>query len=151
MLFSFAVQEKDTTRMKTHEGTETSDFSYGNDQDTQDNEPDEDVVKIEETSELLRNSKYVKNASSEESLVVQLVKDTKDESLLETCVTEDPVRDGETPVQIQTDGGWGWVVCMASLIANGIVNATINTFGILYVALVKEFADNDRDKAFKSV
>ena len=37
------------------------------------------------------------------------------------------------------DGGWGWVVTLASFFINIIIIGTHNCFGILYLDLVEEF------------
>ena len=49
------------------------------------------------------------------------------------------------------DGGWGWVVCIASFWTNGTVFGILNTFGILYVEMLRKFDDgNDSSNlAFK--
>ena len=58
----------------------------------------------------------------------------------------------ETAEFTPPDGGWGWVVCLASFWTNGSVFGVLNTFGILYVKLLKEFDDgtNSSDIAFKT-
>lgn len=48
------------------------------------------------------------------------------------------------------DGGWGWVVAFSSMLVNGTVFGIINTFGILYVALVEEYAKDDPTISFKT-
>ena len=49
------------------------------------------------------------------------------------------------------DGGWGWLVCLTSFCTNGVIFGTINTFGILYVEMMKEFDDDGQeDLAFKT-
>ncbi|XP_071501226.1 monocarboxylate transporter 10-like [Diadema antillarum] len=35
------------------------------------------------------------------------------------------------------EGGWGWVVCLASCWTNGVVFGIINSFGVLYVVMLK--------------
>ncbi len=47
------------------------------------------------------------------------------------------------------DGGWGWVVCIASFWTNGTVFGILNTFGILYVKMLDEFDNGDKNLAFK--
>ena len=39
------------------------------------------------------------------------------------------------PVNVP-DGGWGWVVCLASFWTNGVVFGVINSFGVLFVHLM---------------
>ncbi|XP_056015734.1 monocarboxylate transporter 10-like isoform X4 [Ostrea edulis] len=51
---------------------------------------------------------------------------------------------------VPPDGGWGWVVCIASLLTNGIVFSILNTFGIIYVYLVKEYATDNPTISFKT-
>lgn len=48
------------------------------------------------------------------------------------------------------DGGWGWVVCIASFWTNGTVFGILNTFGILYVRMIEVYANGDEDIAFKT-
>ncbi|KAK6188846.1 hypothetical protein SNE40_004941 [Patella caerulea] len=48
------------------------------------------------------------------------------------------------------DGGWGWVVCMASVWVNGSVIATTNTYGIMYIAIETKFANDHDSIAFKA-
>ncbi|XP_076466147.1 monocarboxylate transporter 10-like [Babylonia areolata] len=65
----------------------------------------------------------------------------------QTC-TSDSVQNGDT-AETQTsprnkefvhpEGGWGWVVCLTSMCTNGTIFSSINTFGILYVALVDKY------------
>ncbi|KAK7463165.1 hypothetical protein BaRGS_00038277 [Batillaria attramentaria] len=61
-----------------------------------------------------------------------------------------PLQGDSTGAQVQPDGGWGWVVCFASFLVSGLTNATMITFGVLYVAMVEEFAKGDPDQAFKT-
>ncbi|XP_061193499.1 monocarboxylate transporter 10-like [Saccostrea echinata] len=51
---------------------------------------------------------------------------------------------------IPPDGGWGWVVCVTSLLTNGTIFSMLNTFGIIYVYLIKEYAKGDHSVAFKT-
>ncbi|XP_077076711.1 monocarboxylate transporter 10 [Siphateles boraxobius] len=50
------------------------------------------------------------------------------------------------------EGGWGWVVMLASMWCNGSVFGIQNAFGIMFVALLKEFGsgENDADLRFKT-
>lgn len=49
------------------------------------------------------------------------------------------------------DGGWGWIVCVVSFWTNATLFGIMNTFGILLVALVKEYGkEDDKSIAFKS-
>ena len=36
------------------------------------------------------------------------------------------------------DGGWGWVVCLASCWTNGTIFGIINSFGVLFVVMLNE-------------
>lgn len=51
---------------------------------------------------------------------------------------------------VPPDGGWGWVVCFASLWANGTVFGIINTFGIVYVQMREHYAKNDPEVSLKT-
>lgn len=42
-------------------------------------------------------------------------------------------------VPIPPDGGWGWVVCLASFMCNLILDGIAYTFGVLFNPLVEEF------------
>ncbi|XP_076466855.1 monocarboxylate transporter 10-like [Babylonia areolata] len=44
---------------------------------------------------------------------------------------------------VQPEGGWGWVVCFTSMCSNGTVFGSINTFGILFVAMLDQFGGDD--------
>lgn len=57
---------------------------------------------------------------------------------------------GLEPVFQQPEGGWGWVVCLTSMCCNGTVFGSINTFGILYVAMLDQFGGQDTNMAFKT-
>ncbi|KAM9495393.1 monocarboxylate transporter 10-like [Clarias gariepinus] len=49
------------------------------------------------------------------------------------------------------EGGWGWVVMLASMWCNGSVFGIQNAFGILFVSLLKEFgSENDSDLRFRT-
>ncbi|KAF5890326.1 monocarboxylate transporter 10, partial [Clarias magur] len=49
------------------------------------------------------------------------------------------------------EGGWGWVVMVASMWCNGSVFGIQNTFGILFVSLLKEFgSEDDEDLRFRT-
>ena len=50
-----------------------------------------------------------------------------------------PTDDGFIP----PDGGWGWIVCLTSLWANGTVFGIINTFGIIYVQMREQYAQEE--------
>ncbi|XP_054718143.1 monocarboxylate transporter 10-like [Uloborus diversus] len=46
------------------------------------------------------------------------------------------------------DGGWGWVVCMASFWTNGTIFGVMNCFGVLYVKLKEKFEESHEEAAF---
>lgn len=58
----------------------------------------------------------------------------------------------DAPQQLEPpEGGWGWVVMLASMWCNGSVFGIQNAFGILFVSLLKEFgSENDDDLRFKT-
>ena len=39
---------------------------------------------------------------------------------------------------VAPDGGWGWVVCVASFAANLVVDGTMFSFGVLLLALLDD-------------
>ncbi|XP_062581636.1 monocarboxylate transporter 10-like [Saccostrea cucullata] len=90
---------------------------------TKDAESIDPVKDVEEGTQMLENSG---------SLMQTLNRDDQEEEF--------------TPI----DGGWGWVVCFTSLLTNGTVFGIINTFGIIHVFLVKEYAVNDSSISFKT-
>lgn len=52
---------------------------------------------------------------------------------------------------VHPEGGWGWVVMLASMWCNGSVFGIQNSFGLLFVSLLKEFgSDDDADLRFKT-
>lgn len=46
------------------------------------------------------------------------------------------------------DGGWGWLVCMATFTTQFIVLGTMNNFGVVYVELLNEFKTGKADAAW---
>lgn len=55
------------------------------------------------------------------------------------------------PEFVHPEGGWGWVVMLASMWCNGSVFGIQNAFGILFVSLLKEFgSENDEDLRFRT-
>lgn len=57
----------------------------------------------------------------------------------------------EQDEQEYPEGGWGWVVMLASMWCNGSVFGIQNAFGILFVSLLKEFgSENDEDLRFRT-
>lgn len=48
------------------------------------------------------------------------------------------------------DGGWGWIVCLTSLWANGTVFGIINTFGIMYVQMREHYGKDDPEVSLKT-
>ncbi|XP_076466184.1 monocarboxylate transporter 10-like [Babylonia areolata] len=51
---------------------------------------------------------------------------------------------------VHPEGGWGWVVCLTSMCSNGTMFGSLNTFGILYVALVSRYPGDDTYNTFKT-
>ncbi|XP_072532807.1 monocarboxylate transporter 10 [Salminus brasiliensis] len=52
---------------------------------------------------------------------------------------------------VHPEGGWGWVVMLASMWCNGSVFGIQNAFGILFVYLLKEFgSEEDPDLRFRT-
>jgi len=51
---------------------------------------------------------------------------------------------------VPPDGGWGWVVCVASMWANGTVMGIINTFGIIYVQMRDQYSESDSEVSLKT-
>lgn len=52
---------------------------------------------------------------------------------------------------VHPEGGWGWLVMLASMWCNGSVFGIQNSFGIIFLALIKEFgSENDQDLQFKT-
>ncbi|MED6254921.1 hypothetical protein ATANTOWER_001994 [Ataeniobius toweri] len=52
---------------------------------------------------------------------------------------------------IHPEGGWGWVVMLASMWCNGSVFGIQNSFGLLFVSLLKEFgSEDDPDLRFRT-
>lgn len=51
---------------------------------------------------------------------------------------------------VPPDGGWGWIVCIASLWVNGIVFGILNSYGILYVSMLKKYGAGDPNISFKT-
>ncbi|KAM4529328.1 monocarboxylate transporter 10 [Fundulus diaphanus] len=52
---------------------------------------------------------------------------------------------------VHPEGGWGWVVMLASMWCNGSVFGIQNSFGLLFVSLLKEFgSEDDQDLRFKT-
>ncbi|KAM9495280.1 monocarboxylate transporter 10-like [Clarias gariepinus] len=66
--------------------------------------------------------------------------------------------DGSQQASVEThpefehpEGGWGWVVMLASMWCIGSVFGIQNTFGILFVSLLKEFgSEDDEDLRFRT-
>ena len=45
----------------------------------------------------------------------------------------------ETP--LPPDGGWGWMVMMASFVSNLLVDGMLYTFGVLFIELIHSFPE----------
>ncbi|KAG8195907.1 hypothetical protein JTE90_001142 [Oedothorax gibbosus] len=61
--------------------------------------------------------------------------------------TDEVVCNNRTTFQ-PPDGGWGWVVCLASFWTNGTIFGIMNCFGVLYVKLKDKFAETHEEAAF---
>lgn len=65
--------------------------------------------------------------------------------------TTEKIPEGDTKEFEHPEGGWGWVVMLAAMWCNGSVFGIQNSFGILYVSLLKEFGSpDDEDLRFKT-
>lgn len=52
---------------------------------------------------------------------------------------------------VHPEGGWGWLVMLASMWCNGSVFGIQNAFGILFLSLLKEFgSQDDEDLRFRT-
>ncbi|KAI0224011.1 Monocarboxylate transporter 10 [Lamellibrachia satsuma] len=51
---------------------------------------------------------------------------------------------------VPPDGGWGWVVCWMSFWTNSVIFGLLNTFGIIYVEMLREFDNGEEDLSFKT-
>ena len=51
---------------------------------------------------------------------------------------------------VPRDGGWGWLVCLCSFYTNGMVSGLMNSFGIIYVVMLDEYAPDDPNISFKT-
>ncbi|KAJ8311682.1 hypothetical protein KUTeg_011037 [Tegillarca granosa] len=48
------------------------------------------------------------------------------------------------------DGGWGWVVCLCSIMSQGAAIGIMNLFGVIFVQIIKEFGEGDPSASFKA-
>lgn len=52
---------------------------------------------------------------------------------------------------VHPDGGWGWIVMLASMWCNGSVFGIQNAFGILFLSILREFgSEDDKDLRFRT-
>lgn len=52
---------------------------------------------------------------------------------------------------VHPEGGWGWVVMLASMWCNGSVFGIQNSFGLMFLSLLREFgSEHDPDLRFKT-
>lgn len=52
---------------------------------------------------------------------------------------------------VHPEGGWGWVVMLASMWCNGSVFGIQNAFGILFLSILREFgSEKDEDLRFRA-
>lgn len=85
-----------------------------------------------------------KVSSEEERLTVAEVKK-------ENGVDRESQRAAAEPEFEHPEGGWGWVVMLASMWCNGSVFGIQNAFGILFMSLLKEFgSETDEDLRFRT-
>lgn len=49
----------------------------------------------------------------------------------------------------EVDGGWAWIVCAASFVIQFIVFGTIQSYGIIFVALLDEFKSGEYETGKK--
>ncbi|KAK7463160.1 hypothetical protein BaRGS_00038272, partial [Batillaria attramentaria] len=70
---------------------------------------------------------------------------TTTHGVAEGDVTDETPRNNGDPSPVQTDGGWGWLVCFTGMCANGIFTGTVSTFSILYVSLLDRFAGSEAE------
>ena len=61
----------------------------------------------------------------------------------------DEVNCNEQGEFVPPEGGWGWLVCLASFWTNGTLFGILNVFGILYVEFLEEFKDQGEEIYFK--
>ena len=73
-------------------------------------------------------------------------KDKKNASQRKPMLDGNDVEQGASQVDggfVPPDGGWGWIVCLTSLWANGTVFGIINTFGIIYVQMREQYVQEE--------
>ena len=73
-------------------------------------------------------------------------KDKKNASQRKPMLDGNDVEQGAGQVDggfVPPDGGWGWIVCLTSLWANGTVFGIINTFGIIYVQMREQYVQEE--------
>lgn len=52
---------------------------------------------------------------------------------------------------VHPEGGWGWIVMLASMWCNGSVFGIQNAFGILFLSILREFgSEDDSDLRFRT-
>ena len=73
-----------------------------------------------------------------------IYKESKEES---NTSSENNERDAFSP----QGGGRGWLVCLSSFYVKGVVAGSMNTFGVLYVALIRKYASGDPNISTKTV
>ena len=61
------------------------------------------------------------------------------------CCKKKPMEDKPEITVPFPDGGWGWLVCMATFTTQFIVLGTMNNFGVVYVELLNEFKTGKAD------
>jgi len=51
---------------------------------------------------------------------------------------------------VPADGGWGWVVCWMSFWTNAVIFGMLNSFGIIYVEMLRVFDNGEDDLSFRT-
>lgn len=61
------------------------------------------------------------------------------------CCKKKPMDEKPEVIVPFPDGGWGWLVCLATFSTQFIVLGTMNNFGVMYVELLNEFNTGKAD------
>lgn len=61
------------------------------------------------------------------------------------CCKKTPMDEKPEAIVPFPDGGWGWLVCLATFSTQFIVLGTMNNFGVMYVELLNEFNTGKAD------
>ncbi|XP_068610134.1 monocarboxylate transporter 10 [Brachionichthys hirsutus] len=75
----------------------------------------------------------------------------EDEDSQGTVPLQSPAPGAQEVDFVHPEGGWGWVVMVASMWCNGSVFGIQNSFGILFLSLLREFgSEHDKDLRFRT-